>query len=73
MRCRGAGRLWWKKPVAATLAEADRMIAAADTAGLPLFTGHHRRCHPFVAIARDRLAQMGGSGRGAGHLGAAQA
>lgn len=48
-----------EKPVAATLAEADRMIAAAETANLPLFTGHHRRCHPFVALARDRLAQTG--------------
>lgn len=48
-----------EKPVAATLDEADRMIAAAAAAGLPLLVGHHRRCHPFVAIARDRLAHIG--------------
>lgn len=48
-----------EKPPAATLAEADRLVAAADKAGLPLFTGHHRRCHPFVDAARARLDRIG--------------
>lgn len=48
-----------EKPLAGTLAGADRLIAAARRAGLPLLTGHHRRCHPFVAEARLRLARIG--------------
>lgn len=56
------GRGWAvlvEKPVAATLAEADALIAAARTAGLALVAGHHRRCHPFVAEARARLRLIG--------------
>lgn len=48
-----------EKPIAATLNEAREMLAAADRAGLPLITGHHRRCHPFSQAARAALAEIG--------------
>jgi len=48
-----------EKPTAATLDEARSLAVAAATAGLPLFTGHHRRCHPFSIAARDALGQIG--------------
>lgn len=48
-----------EKPTAATLDEARACIAAAEAAGLPLFTGHHRRCHPFSMAAREALAGIG--------------
>lgn len=48
-----------EKPVTATLDAAREVIRAADDAGLPLFTGHHRRCHPFSLAARDALKSIG--------------
>jgi len=48
-----------EKPVTETLAEADRLCAHAAAKALPLFTGYHRRCHPFVAQARERLTDLG--------------
>ena len=48
-----------EKPICQTTAEADRLCAAAQAAGVPLITGHHRRCHPFVAAARSRLDGIG--------------
>ena len=44
-----------EKPLAGTLDDARAMIAAAEAQGLPLVTGHHRRCHPFSTAARDAL------------------
>lgn len=48
-----------EKPIAADLAEAEALCAASEAAGLPLVTGHHRRCHPFMAGLRDRLTEIG--------------
>lgn len=48
-----------EKPTAGTLDDARALIAAADRAGLPFFTGHHRRCHPFSVAAREALAEIG--------------
>ena len=45
-----------EKPIAHDTASADRLIAAADAAGVQLLVGHHRRYHPFVARARDLLS-----------------
>lgn len=56
------GRGWGivvEKPLAATLDDARAVIAAAQAAGVPLFTGHHRRCHPFSLAARDAVAAIG--------------
>lgn len=46
-----------EKPTGATLDEAQEIVAEAK--GLPLFTGHHRRCHPFSVAARNALAEIG--------------
>lgn len=48
-----------EKPVAGTLNQAREMLAGAIRAGLPLITGHHRRCHPFSLAAREALAGVG--------------
>ncbi|MBS8225106.1 Gfo/Idh/MocA family protein [Vannielia litorea] len=48
-----------EKPAAATLDEARALVAEAEATGLPLFTGHHRRCHPFSIAAREALSEVG--------------
>lgn len=48
-----------EKPVAGTLDEARAILAEADARGLPLVTGHHRRCHPFSIAARQALERIG--------------
>ncbi|KUF12104.1 Gfo/Idh/MocA family protein [Pseudoponticoccus marisrubri] len=48
-----------EKPLAGTPAEAEQLLTEAARLGLPLFTGHHRRCHPFTAAARDALPGIG--------------
>ncbi len=37
-----------EKPVASTVEQADRVVAAADRAGVHVLVGHHRRYHPQV-------------------------
>lgn len=48
-----------EKPLTATYAEGASLCARAESLGLPVIAGHHRRCHPFVAEARARLAGLG--------------
>lgn len=48
-----------EKPLAATLGEARALARAFAEKGVPLFTGHHRRCHPFSQAARRALAEIG--------------
>lgn len=48
-----------EKPLTATLDEARGLVARAEAAGVPLFTGHHRRCHPFSLAARGALRSIG--------------
>ncbi len=55
---RGMGVLV-EKPLTSTMAEAYSVVNAALTAGVPLITGHHRRCHPFMDAARARLVELG--------------
>ncbi|MEM6635212.1 MAG: Gfo/Idh/MocA family oxidoreductase [Pseudomonadota bacterium] len=45
-----------EKPVAGTLEEADRMIAAAARHGIHVLVGHHRRHHPCVARLKTLIA-----------------
>jgi predicted dehydrogenase len=45
-----------EKPMARSLAEADRMIAAAARAGVALGVGHTERFNPAVAAARELLS-----------------
>jgi predicted dehydrogenase len=48
-----------EKPIADTIDNARAMAKAAEASGLPLVTGHHRRCHPFVQEMRAALPQIG--------------
>lgn len=51
-----------EKPMARTVADCDRMIAAAEKAGRILMVGHICRFNPRYALARDRI-QAGELGR----------
>lgn len=44
-----------EKPIAPTLAEADRMVDAAERAGVVLQTGHVERFNPAIQAAGDSL------------------
>lgn len=48
-----------EKPTAATLDQARALVADAATRDIPLFTGHHRRCHPFSVAAKEALQSIG--------------
>lgn len=48
-----------EKPTAATLDLAREVVLCAAQKGLPLFTGHHRRCHSFSRATRDALTRIG--------------
>ena len=48
-----------EKPLTQTLDEATWLCEEARSLGLPLLTGHHRRCHPFVTEARARIERLG--------------
>jgi predicted dehydrogenase len=48
-----------EKPTSATLDQARHIVDCAARKGVPLFTGHHRRCHPFSRATRDALARIG--------------
>jgi len=54
-----AARRGWdmliEKPVAATLDQADRIIAATTHAGVATLVGHHRRYHASVQTLRARI------------------
>jgi len=47
-----------EKPLAADMAQADRIVAASARAGLPVLTGHHRRYH--ASVQRLRQIVQGG-------------
>ncbi|MDU9005639.1 Gfo/Idh/MocA family protein [Sedimentitalea todarodis] len=44
-----------EKPVAGTMEQADRIVAATHAAGVKTLVGHHRRYHPKVAALKDVL------------------
>lgn len=48
-----------EKPVTGTIGEGKALCEAAERLDLPLYTGHHRRCHPFSITARDHLHCIG--------------
>lgn len=41
-----------EKPLATDVADARRLVEAAEGAGIPLLTGHHRRHNPLIAAAK---------------------
>ena len=45
-----------EKPVGDTVEAATRLVEAAEAAGVPLLTGHHRRYSPIMARAREVVA-----------------
>ena len=51
-----------EKPIADSLADAERLIAAAEGAGIALLVGHHRRHSPILAKARE-IVREGTLGR----------
>lgn len=51
-----------EKPIAPTVAEAERLVRAADAAGARLLIGHHRAHSPIMATAR-RVIDAGKLGR----------
>lgn len=44
-----------EKPLATDLAGADRLVAAARSAGVALTVGHHRRHNPLIQAAKARI------------------
>jgi predicted dehydrogenase len=51
-----------EKPIADTVADAQRLSDAAAAAGIPLLVGHHRRHNPIIRRARE-LVHSGALGR----------
>lgn len=44
-----------EKPIADDVASATRLVAAAETAGVPLLVGHHRRHNPMIQAAKQAI------------------
>lgn len=42
-----------EKPIGETVDDATRLVEAAEAAGVPLLTGHHRQYSPIMAKARE--------------------
>ena len=62
----GAGRhLYLEKPIATSLADAQRAVEAVSRAGVTAVTGFNHRCHPLHEEAR-RLVRAGALGRVSG-------
>ncbi|WP_089300128.1 Gfo/Idh/MocA family protein [Haloechinothrix alba] len=46
-----------EKPIADNVADAEKLVAAASAAGVPLLVGHHRRHSPILATAQEIVAR----------------
>ncbi len=52
-----------EKPIASDTAEAAKLVQTAETAGVPLLVGHHRRYNPLIeeahkAVAAGRIGEI---------------
>ena len=56
---RAGKAVYCEKPMAITLADADRAVAAAEQAGVPLQVGFNRRYDPAFRAAHDKIADGG--------------
>ncbi|WP_019995596.1 Gfo/Idh/MocA family protein [Aureimonas ureilytica] len=45
-----------EKPIADDPVEGERLVAAAEAAGVPILVGHHRRHNPIMRAAREIVA-----------------
>lgn len=45
-----------EKPITDDLVEGEKLVAAFETANVPMLVGHHRRYHPFVADTKNLIA-----------------
>ncbi|MBN9178850.1 MAG: Gfo/Idh/MocA family oxidoreductase [Microbacterium sp.] len=45
-----------EKPIAGSLDEARRLVAASESRGVPVLVGHHRRYHPVMVRAKEIIA-----------------
>jgi predicted dehydrogenase len=45
-----------EKPIADTVEDGETLVAAAETARVPILVGHHRRHNPMLAAARAAIA-----------------
>lgn len=56
-RMLGAGLpILLEKPVASTLTEGAALAAAAESSGVPVLVGHHRRHNPLIKAAKQAIA-----------------
>ncbi len=46
-----------EKPIADTVRDGEKLVVAAEKAGVPILVGHHRRHNPMLAAARDTIAK----------------
>lgn len=44
-----------EKPIADEAPSADRLVMEAETAGIPILVGHHRRHNPIIRAAKQRI------------------
>lgn len=44
-----------EKPIADSVAAAEKLVSAAEAAGVPLLIGHHRRHNPLIADAKAKI------------------
>jgi len=57
LRAAAAGKpVYVEKPMAASAAEAEAMVAACASAGVPLFVAYYRRALPRFELVRERIA-----------------
>lgn len=45
-----------EKPIADSVADAQRLVDAAEAAGVPLLVGHHRRYNPLIQKAKEFIS-----------------